>query len=305
MHGLGVTEVLGGLPGWVVALFALVTQLGDPWFVFSVVTLYYWLADGRLAARPRDAGATLVALALCALAATIALKSFFALPRPPGAGDATPPVWLPSAFGPAFVEMATGDGFGFPSGHALGSTVVYGGVAVLSDRLASRRRRYAGAGVVVAFVALSRLVLGVHVLFDVVAGALAGIAVLALVLRAADRDRRPGRAFFTAAVLSVVALLVALTGGHASETFEAGLSLGSAVGGVLGWRAFGERRRVGVGAAIVALASLGGLWALVYRLEPTLPGTVVGGAVAVGAIVALPGVVGWLRQRKHVDATRG
>lgn len=305
MHGFGVTEALAGLPGWVVTIFALVTQLGDPWFLFSFVTLYYWLADDRLAARPRDAGATLVALGLCALAATLALKSFFALPRPPGAGDATPPVWLPSAFGPAFVEMATGDGFGFPSGHALGATVVYGGVAVLSDRLASGRRHYVAAGVVVALVALSRLVLGVHVVLDVVAGTLAGVVVLTLVIGIADRDRRPGRAFLAAAALSVVALAVAVTGDHAAETFEAALGLGSAVGGVVGWRAFGERRRVGVGATVVALAALGGLWVLVYRLEPTLPATLVGGAVAGGGLVGMPGVVGWLRQRTRVDAAGG
>lgn len=303
MHGLGVTEALADLPGWVVAVFALVTQLGDPWFVFSVVTLFYWLADDRFATRPRHAGATLIALGLCALAATVAFKSFFALPRPPGAGEATPPIWLPSTFGPAFVDVATGDGFGFPSGHALGSTVVYGGAAVLCDRLADRRRLYGAAGLVIALVALSRLVIGVHVLLDVVTGVLAGVAVVGSALRMSGWDRHPDRAFLVAAGLSVVALVVAIFGGHASETFEAALGLGSALGGVVGWRAFENRQRMGPGATTVALATLGGLWVAVYALKPTLPGTVLGGAVAVGGIVAVPGLVGWVQQKRHVEAS--
>lgn len=302
MHGLGITEALAGLPEWVVVLFALITQLGDPWFVFSVVSLLYWLGDDRIASRPRHAGAMLIALGLVALGATIGFKSLFAFHRPPGAGTATPPAWLPGAFGSLFVDMSTGDGFGFPSGHALGATVVYGGAAVLCDRLFDRRRRYGAAAFVIGLVALSRLVIGVHHLLDVVAGVLVGLAVLAFALRVADTADRPDRAYLLGAVLSVGAMGVAVAGGHTGETYEAAIGLGSAVGGAVGWNVFDERVRVTPGIAVVSLAVFGSIWGFVYKFEPTLPGTALGSAIAVGGIVAVPGLVGRMRKKRGVGA---
>ncbi|MFD1525436.1 phosphatase PAP2 family protein, partial [Halolamina salina] len=160
MHGWGVTEALAGLPDWVALLFALLTQLADAWFVFGGLALLYLLADERLASEPRRAGATLIALAICALAATVAFKTTFGVHRPAGAGTATPPAWLPALFDPVYANISTGDGFGFPSGHATSSSVVYGGLALALDRLWTRRKRLLAAGGIVAVVALSRLVIG-------------------------------------------------------------------------------------------------------------------------------------------------
>jgi membrane-associated phospholipid phosphatase len=285
---LPVAQFLADPPGWLVVCFALVTQLGDPWFVFVLVTLCYWLGDDRFSERPRRAGATLIALGLCALVTTIAFKSGFALPRPPGAGEATPPAWLPPAFGSTFVGMATGDGFGFPSGHALGTTAVYGGIAVLYDRLWSRRRRYAAAAVVVGLVSLSRLVLGVHAVADVVAGVVTGLVVLAVTLRLSENATHPDRAYLLAAAVGVLALVATWLAGHTGESYEAALGFGSALGGAAGWVGFDVRERVGPGLSALSLVVCGGIWGTVYRLEPTLPGTVVGAAIAVGGIVAVP-----------------
>lgn len=74
-------------------------------------------------------------------------------------------------------------GFSFPSGHAMGVTVVVGTLAVvlLPQLPAVWRRPMLGIGVGwVLLVAFSRLALGVHYLTDVVAGVLLGGAWLAL-----------------------------------------------------------------------------------------------------------------------------
>lgn len=292
-----VSAVLAGAPDWLVFLFALLTQLGDPWFVFVTMTLGYWLGTDRLSSRPRRAGATLIAIGLSALAVTVALKSTFALPRPPGADEAFPPTWLPPVLASMFVDMATGDGFGFPSGHALGSTAIYGGMAVLADRLWTRRRRLLVAGALVCTVALSRLVIGVHVLADVSAGVLAGVAVLWLVLRVSDDGGRPFRAYLLASGLSLVAIAVTVVAAHPGELFEATFAFGSAVGGGVGWHLFDERIRVSPRTAAVALFACGGLWGAIYTLEPALLVTAVGSAVALGSIVAVPGLAGRLAMR--------
>jgi undecaprenyl-diphosphatase len=74
--------------------------------------------------------------------------------------------------------------YSFPSGHALGTTVVYGVIALY---LMTRARRWGArlaiallAAVLVVLVATSRVYLGVHYTSDVIAGATEGIAWLAL-----------------------------------------------------------------------------------------------------------------------------
>jgi membrane-associated phospholipid phosphatase len=297
MHGVGVTEALAGLPRWVAALFAVVTQFGDAWFLFGGVALLYWRADGRFATNPRRAGATMIALGVTALATTVALKSLFAVHRPLGAGTAIPPEWLPAALHAVYESISTGDGFGFPSGHATGSTIVYGGAALCYDRLSTRRTRLAGAAVAAGLISLSRLVIGVHLLPDVLAGMAVGTVVLLATLRVADD--RPELAFLVAAVVSVVALAIALDGGHAGEATKAAIGIGASLGGAAEWGYYADAERVRVPplATLLALPVLGGLWGGVYAAELALPLSVVGSAVAVGGIVAVPRLVAWWNNR--------
>lgn len=291
-HGFGVTETLAGLPEWVGLLFALLTQLGDAWFIFAGLALLYWIGDERLATDPRRAGALLVALGVCSLAATVALKSSFAVHRPVGAGEAIPPEWLPAALNALHESIATGDGFGFPSGHAVGSTVAYGGVAVLCDRLWNRRSRFVAASGFIALIALSRLVIGVHLLPDVLAGVGAGLVVLLGTLRLAGD--RPERAFLVATGIAVVALAVALGQGHPGEATKAAIGIGGGLGGFVEWSRNTEapRARVGTGVTLVGLPVLGLLWGGVYAAELWLPLSALGSAVAVGGILAVPRLVG-------------
>jgi membrane-associated phospholipid phosphatase len=75
--------------------------------------------------------------------------------------------------------VAHGQGNSFPSGHALGSTVVYGMLTLVF--LAVVRHRWRGwfvalAALIVAAIGVSRIALGVHFVSDVLAGWLLGVA---------------------------------------------------------------------------------------------------------------------------------
>lgn len=98
------------------------------------------------------------------------------------------------------VEAATyAEGWSFPSGHAMNSTIAYGMLAYL---LALRFGRHLGpvvatAVLVILFVGASRIYLGVHYLSDVAGGFLAGAVWLAICVIACElagsRQRGPSR----------------------------------------------------------------------------------------------------------------
>jgi membrane-associated phospholipid phosphatase len=111
--------------------------------------------------------AIVVAAALIlAAVSTELVKLLVARPRPPG----EPLVGAP--------------GYSFPSGHTLNSTVTYGLVALVAWRsrlpIAVRRILVAGLVVLIVLVGLSRIALGVHYPSDVLAGWLAGTAIVAV-----------------------------------------------------------------------------------------------------------------------------
>jgi hypothetical protein len=269
-RGVGETAVVETLPDAVVGLFRLVTYLGDPVTLLLIVAAGYLLADRLDVPSARMAAA--VALALGGLALTLALKYGFALPRPPGAGA---------------------DGFGFPSGHAIGATVVYGGLAGLL-RPHDRRVARVAAPLVVA-VAASRVIVGVHYLVDVVAGVAVGVGYLVVAFRLgpgwAPEDVRPvavGRAFALAVGLALVAVGVTVI----ADTVVA---LAAAVGGWIGWRfaaarpaAAGTTRRLVASAAV--LPTVGAVAALVADGGVSLPvaAALAGGLVAL--VLAAPGL---------------
>lgn len=75
--------------------------------------------------------------------------------------------------------VAHAPGNSFPSGHALGSMVVYGMLALVLLPAVRRNWRFlflGVAGLIVALIGFSRIALGVHFLSDVLAGWLLGIA---------------------------------------------------------------------------------------------------------------------------------
>lgn len=274
-RGVGAVEFLQELiPGSLWVVVALLTQLGDVWFVALLLTALYWFRD-------REGAAEAAGLTLAGLALLLALKHAFALPRPDQ--PLVPLETLPHLVRPLYLATATAEGYGFPSGHAVTTTVAYLSLAgVLS--VGTRRQRYAAAATLVAVVGLSRIALGVHYLVDVAAGVAIGAAFVVAARRLLARTSdRPALAFGLAVAAGTAN--VAASGPH----LHAAVLLGASLGAFGGWQLVAVRcesaRRARIRAGIVAIAvvSLLGLFAL-----SPLSGLA---GVAVGAGVAAPAIV--------------
>lgn len=287
-RGVGITEFLHGQAAVaIITLFALLTQLGDVWFLFVLGSGLY--LGGSVVPHltvDRRRGLFVFALVVSYVVVIEVLKPLFGLPRPVGAGQPPAVTWLPAVLSPIFEEITTGSGPGFPSGHALGTTMVWGGLALVLDGVRDRVR-FGLAGSVVGIVAISRLVLGVHYAVDVIAGIGLGLAILGLCYRLADGGTAPGRVFVVAVVVGAVGLFV---DGHS----ENAAAVGVAVGALLVWRARAAsiaaqattRREVIAGVAV--LVGFGAMAGLLYALGPAMPVAVAGGAVIGGGVVAAP-----------------
>ena len=80
---------------------------------------------------------------------------------------------------PRELRLAVQEGYAFPSGHAQGSTVFWG---LLALRL-RKRWAYWGAALLISLVSLSRLYLGVHWPIDIAGGLAAGLILLLIYSR--------------------------------------------------------------------------------------------------------------------------
>ncbi|WP_254537575.1 phosphatase PAP2 family protein [Halomarina litorea] len=289
-RSLGVTEFIEAMftGNWEV-VFAALTQLGDIWFLFLMGATVY-AASARIEGVDRRQGAFVLALALFYVATVQALKGVFTLPRPTNAAVAPVVEWIPQVLVPVFENTATATGYGFPSGHALGTTLVWGGVALALD-YGTRRSRLFVAGTVAALVSVSRLALGVHFLVDVLAGAALGAALLAALYRLADGGRVPDRVLLAALAVGVLGVLNTVA-------FDSVSALGATLGGWLSWRLLVDERPtpssetgvLAVSAAVFLFAGVG--FAVVYFSEPGLPAGFVGSFLAAGAIVGAPDIAG-------------
>lgn len=289
MRGFGEVEALRTLlPDAAIPLFALLTQLGDVWFVFVVLAVLYWVGGPLplVGSVTRRQAALVIALALGGLSLTVGLKQLFGLPRPPMPGDVAGLRYVPTPLHGVYRAAATADGFGFPSGHAITTTVVWGGLAAVLD-VSTPTRRTLVAGTVVALVALARVALGVHYAVDVLAGIVIALVYLVVVLGIADG--RPRRAFWMAVVVAVAGTFVGPTG------FDGASTLGATVGATVAWELVRgvvpdrvRNRRRGFVAVAVGLLAFGGVYAVVYVVEPSVVPTAAVSAVVIGGLVALP-----------------
>jgi hypothetical protein len=163
--------------------------------------------------------------------------------------------------------------------------MVWGGLALLVDRW-SLRTRGAVAALLVTVISVSRLVLGVHYLVDVVVGVALGLVTLLVCHRLSAAGTRPGRLLGLAAVLGLVGVVQRVG-------FDSVAALGAAVGGWVAWRLIAaavrpqpsDRRAVVTGLAVLCVASA---LFVVYTVEPPLPLAFLGAALTVGAVVAAP-----------------
>jgi membrane-associated phospholipid phosphatase len=272
-RGLGVTEtVAGAVPESLVVVFVVLTASGGTWLITTAGPAVYLFGPDR-DGFPRRTGPRLLAVSIGALAVVVLTKGFFAEPRPPES-----------------VMRIAQDGNGFPSGHATGAAAFYGGLAVLLD-VGDRTRRYAVAVGMITLVAFTRLVLGVHYLVDVVAGAALGTAFVAGMV--ALTKRRVGYGFVVAAVTAVAAVVVV------GPTEDAVAAFGGTAGTLVGWWLVTRRgalhNAVEVKTVLPVLVALGGLAALTLKIEVAMPVVWAAHAVAGVAFVSLPAVQNFSR----------
>lgn len=293
-------------------VWGLVTQLGDSWLLGVLALSLYWLgpraqvvedrgvrgghgdSEARLA---RERLAVVVAAFLLAIALTEGLKTWFAAPRPGGVLAPT----VPDPTVDSVVAWLTGaSGHGFPSGHGVAATVVWGGLA-WAARVGSVRARVGFAAAVVGTVGLSRVALGVHTPVQVLAGIGTGLAILVAVIALGT----PVRAFALAAIAGVVGTVVVGPG------VEGLLATGLAAGAAVAWVRWGEaiaRAKSGGRVAFVlgvatVLPVLGSLAAAQHASVLAQALVVLVGIGAGVALAALPLVGRWVAEKRGNSAT--
>lgn len=222
---VGAVELVqAAVPEWAATGVALLTQLGDAWFLVALLGVLYWTQ------RDDQDDIVLVGGALLAGAGLYrGIKFTFELPRPDR--PLVEPATLGAVAQPLYEATASASGYGFPSGHATSSAVVYFGLAAVLS-VWTLRRRVAVATVLVAVVSLTRVALGVHYLVDVVVGAALGgflvfLSVPVLGRLTADRET-------PVLVSAVLASWVYLTASGGETT--AVLLAGGALGLLAGWQ---------------------------------------------------------------------
>jgi membrane-associated phospholipid phosphatase len=267
----------GVLPDPVSDGFALATHLGDTAVVAGLLLLFFWF--GR--AEHWQARGLLVAIVVAALTLNVGLKGVLDVQRPLYAARAAgePLTFAPESY----------DGFSTPSGHAMGTAAVYGGLAVLAD-IGRRWQRYLVAGAVIAGVAFSRVVIGVHYVGDVVLGVALGLGLVWLGCWLSTNEARrvlsdeTGPAVLLFALALGGAVIAAPLG---SETYAAA-SIGTSAGGLAVWWRVRERRPdPSRGAVVLCVLPVAGTLLLV---------------AAVDAVAAVD-IVGWLGSQSPVAST--
>ncbi len=142
-----------------------ITSIGDPGMVITVfISTIAWLGMKR---RYSDSVRFLI---ICAGGVLInqVMKLFFAKPRPE--------LWT---------RLISETSFSFPSGHAVGSMVVYGFIGYILAREFPIYQRYiyTAASILIIAIGFSRLYLGVHYPTDIIAGYGVGILWLTTCLK--------------------------------------------------------------------------------------------------------------------------
>lgn len=218
------------IPEWLAVVVALLTQFGDIWFLALVLVTLYWIDSPN-----RDEIAMLAGVWLAGMGLYKGLKEIFELPRPDE--PLLDPELLPVVVQQLYEATAFATGYGFPSGHAVNTTIVYLGLAHVLT-VSTRRRRFAVAAGLIAIVSFSRVALGVHYLVDVVVGVGVGLALLGTVAVLVTRGSiaRPTTTF--AMAIGFGGFFVVASGAEMESVFVLAASLGA----FAGWRLIGLGR---------------------------------------------------------------
>ena len=224
-RGIGEFVIQEYIPEWAAVILAILTQLGDFWFLALVLGVLYWTQ-----AEKQDEIAVVGAITLTGLGLYRGFKYLLELPRP----DEPPldPELLPWLIRVLWELTGTAGGYGFPSGHATSSTIVYFGLATVLTTISTRRKRFAVAGTLVGIVGFTRIALGVHYLVDIIVGVAQGAVLLVVALKLLGPLRARQGTVMYALAIGMGAFYT-----YTSEaSLEAVIVLGTALGGFAGWQ---------------------------------------------------------------------
>ena len=168
-RGIGEVDTLQAVvPETLAFPIALLTQLGAIWFASVVLACVYRFYD-------RETAVVIAGLLVAGTGLWRTIKLAYPIPRPDQPLVAMEE--LPLLLQPLFDLAVVDTGPGFPSGHAVTTTVVYLSLAKYLS-VNTRWNRYLGAIFVISLVGTTRMTLGVHYLVDVVGGAAIGHGLL-------------------------------------------------------------------------------------------------------------------------------
>lgn len=159
------SEVIEERESLLTVFFTAITRMGDGWFS-AIVTLIISMVILLKLKNKWLALWYVLTISLGAGVLNQVLKFIFRRERPD-----------------SVEHLITQGGYSFPSGHAMGSMVVYGALIFLIVRLARRKLTYlvatVGFGALIVLIGVSRVYLGVHYPSDIIGGYSVGAMVLA------------------------------------------------------------------------------------------------------------------------------
>lgn len=142
------------LSNWLVDIVQIITRLGNEEFFLFIAPVIYWCFSTR-------AGLRVGIFLMLSGGINFAFKTLFAQPRP---------YWID----PDVIAYSTESSFGLPSGHAQHAVVFWG---TLANHTRHAIMVILAVGLIF-LIGVSRVILGVHFISDVVAGWLIGIILL-------------------------------------------------------------------------------------------------------------------------------
>ncbi len=149
--GQAINEALQNfLPEWLIAIFQGITFLGDPIVYIIILAIGFWIY------KKKEAIIAMYVL-LTSVFLNFFLKTLIQKPRPTES-----------------IRIIEEEGYSTPSGHAQNSTAVYGWIMLYFKKI----WLYIVTPILVLLICLSRVVLGVHYIGDVIIGFLVGAVIL-------------------------------------------------------------------------------------------------------------------------------
>jgi len=199
--------ILSTVLGFEVEFWRKITVLGDEVFYVGILPIIYHGVG-------RSLGIELIILITSSIWVGNTLKNTLKIPRPPES------LWLVKA-----------EGYSFPSGHALGSTIAWGFFSIHCKKLIPT------ALVIVTFVSLSRIFLRVHYVTDIIGGISIGVLILLTYLVVRDTFMKASTTFKLTTLLLAACAFLAISATLGTLTYveysTIGVMTGSALGHIL------------------------------------------------------------------------